>query len=155
MFILIIYLLQSNSKLNQVVFYLHKQNVDYYIMTTLIIFSSILLSSILFLFLKKNENNLINDQKELFSTEIVLTSVDDISLIITDEKIDKRITIKGYRNTMKQITTDGKTYYFEYSLTEDKSLLTYWVFVVKDKKQIFAEQLVAKLKDSWGNNLIQ
>ncbi len=124
-------------------------------MTTLIIFSSILLSSILFLFLKKNENNLINDQKELFSTEIVLTSVDDISLIITDEKIDKRITIKGYRNTMKQITTDGKTYYFEYSLTEDKSLLTYWVFVVKDKKQIFAEQLVAKLKDSWGNNLIQ
>ncbi|PLX19582.1 MAG: hypothetical protein C0601_01630 [Candidatus Muiribacterium halophilum] len=134
---------------------MHKQNVDYYIMTTLIIFSSILLSSILFLFLKKNENNLINDQKELFSTEIVLTSVDDISLIITDEKIDKRITIKGYRNTMKQITTDGKTYYFEYSLTEDKSLLTYWVFVVKDKKQIFAEQLVAKLKDSWGNNLIQ
>lgn len=121
-------------------------------MELIIIFSAMIITT----YFAINFADLSNTEKKksLFSTELIFKYNDKITLTIFDEEKDDKIVIIGENDKMKSIDKNQKTFYFEYFLSEDRSTIEYWVFVVSNDKQIFSERLVAKLKDNWGNNLI-
>ena len=120
-------------------------------MELLIIFSSIVLTTYFFL-----KFNYISDNKKktLFTTELIFKYDSRIALTIFDEENEDKVIITGEHGVMKRYDKNNRTFYFEFDLSKDNTTLEYWVFVVSEDKQIFSERLVAKLKDSWGNNML-